>query len=83
MGSSQVLQLKKNCIGGIMVSVLALNVVDRGFESRSGQIKDYKIGICCFSVKDAALRSKNKEWLAQNQNVSNWSNPLAHRLLLQ
>ena len=27
-----------------MVSVLASSAVDRGFESRSGQSKDYKIG---------------------------------------
>ena len=38
-----------NRIGGVMVSVLALSVVDRGFEPRSGQTKDYKIGISCFS----------------------------------
>jgi hypothetical protein len=25
-------------------------------------VKDYKIGICCFSVKQAVLRSKSKEW---------------------
>ena len=29
------------CIGGEMVSVLASNAVDRGFERRSGQTKDY------------------------------------------
>jgi hypothetical protein len=39
-----------------------------------GQTKDYKIGICCFSTKHAALRSKSKDWLARNQNnVSEWS----------
>jgi hypothetical protein len=38
-----------NRIGGVMVSVLALSVVDRGFESQSDQTEDYKIGICCFS----------------------------------
>jgi hypothetical protein len=26
--------------------------------SRTSQVKDYKIGICCFSAKYAALRSK-------------------------
>jgi len=39
-----------------MVSVLALSVVDRGFvmaESQPGQTKDYKIGNCCFSTKNA------------------------------
>ena len=58
-------------IGGVMVSVLASSVVDRGFESRSDETKDYKIGICCFSAKHTALRRKSKEWLARNQdNVS-------------
>jgi hypothetical protein len=36
-----------------MVSVLASSAVDRGFEPRSGQTKDYEIGICCFSAKHA------------------------------
>ena len=34
-----------NCIGGVMVNVLALSAIDRGIESQSGQTKDYKIGI--------------------------------------
>jgi hypothetical protein len=29
------------------------------------QTKDYKIGICCFSVKHSALRRKSKDWLAR------------------
>jgi hypothetical protein len=54
-----------------MVSVLTSSAVDRGFECQSGQTKDYKISICCFSAKQAALRSKSKDWLARNQvNVS-------------
>jgi hypothetical protein len=54
-----------------MVSVLASSAVDRGFELQSGQTKDYKIGICCFSSKHTALRRKSKDWLARNQdNVS-------------
>jgi hypothetical protein len=40
--------------GGVMVSVLASSVVDHGFEPRSGQTKDYEIGICCFYAKHAA-----------------------------
>ena len=57
-----------------MVSVLAQSVVDRGFEPGSRQTKDCEIGICCFSAKEAALRRKSKDWLAQNQNnVSEWS----------
>jgi len=48
-------------------------VVDRGFESRSGQTKDYKIGICCFSDKPAALTREFEDWLVRNQdNVSEW-----------
>jgi hypothetical protein len=51
-----------------MGSVLALSVVDRGFESRSSQTKNYKIGICFFSTNHAALRSKSKHGLARNLN---------------
>ncbi len=50
-----------NRIGGVMVSVLASSVIDRGFDPWSGQTKDYKINICCFSDKHAALRSKSKD----------------------
>jgi hypothetical protein len=54
-----------------MVSVLASSAVDRGFKSRLSQIKDYKIGICSFSTKHAALRKKSKDWMAQNgDNIS-------------
>ena len=52
-----------NRIGCVMVSVLAQSVVDRGFEPRSGQTKDYAIGVCCFSAKHATLRRKSKDWL--------------------
>ena len=51
-----------------MISVLDLGAVDYGFEPRSRQIKDYKISMCCFSAKHAALRSKSKDGLARNQN---------------
>jgi hypothetical protein len=61
-----------------MVSMLASSAVDHGFKLRSGQTKDYKIGICCFSAKHAALRRKSKDCLALNQaNVS------IHLLLFQ
>jgi hypothetical protein len=73
-----------NRIGGVMVSVLASSVVDRGFEPRSGQTKDYKIGICCFSAKLAVLRRKSKDWLARNKNnVSVWSDMSTRGLLFQ
>ena len=75
---------QKHRIGGIMVSVLASSAVDRGFEPQSGQAKDYKIGICCFSAKHAALRRKSNDWLARNQNnVSEWSDISTCGLLFQ
>ena len=46
-----------------MVSVIVSSAVDREFEPRLGQTKDYEIGICCFSGKHPALRRKNKDWL--------------------
>jgi hypothetical protein len=62
-----------------MVSTLALNVVDCGFETQLGQTKDYKIGICWFSAKHTALRTKSKDCLAQNQdNVSKWDDMSTH-----
>ena len=48
-------------MGGVLVSVLASSAVDRGFESPFGSNQNYKIGICCFSAKHAALRKKSKE----------------------
>ena len=49
------------------------NAVGRAYYPRSGQTKDYKIGIYCFSTKYVALRRKSKDWLARNQDiVSEW-----------
>jgi len=68
----------------IMVSVLASIAVDHRFEPQSGQTKDYKIGICCFSAKHAALRRKSKDWLARNQdNVFEWGVMSISGLLFQ
>ena len=64
--------------------MLASSAVERGLEHRSRQTKDYKIGICCFSVKNAALRRKRKDWMAQNQdNVFEWSDMSIRRRLFQ
>ena len=57
-----------NRIGGVIVSMLASIALDRGFEPWTGQTKDYRISISCFSVKHAALRRTSKDWLALNQN---------------
>ena len=73
-----------NRIGGVMVSMLASSAVDCGFEPWSGQTKEYKIGICCFSAKHAAFRRKSKDWLARNQdNVSKWGDMSTRGLLFQ
>jgi hypothetical protein len=39
-----------------MVSVIASRAVDSEFKPWLGQIKDNKIGICCFSTKNAELK---------------------------
>ena len=72
-----------NRIGDVIVSVLASNVMDYGFESRLDLTKDYTIGICCcLSVKHTTLRSKSKYWLARNQdNMSAWSDMSTRGLL--
>ena len=73
-----------NRIGSAMVNVLASCVVDRWFDSRSGQTKDYEIGICCLSAKHTAFRKKSKDWLARNQNnVSKRGYMSTRKLLLQ
>jgi hypothetical protein len=75
---------QKHRIGGVMVSMLDSSAVDRGFEPRSGQTKDYNIGICCFSAKHTTLRRKSKDWLARNQNnVPEWSDIFTRGLLFQ
>ena len=58
--------------------------VDRVFELRSGQTKNYKIDMCCFSAKETALMGKSKYWLAQYQiNVPVWRDMSIRGLFLQ
>ena len=67
-----------------MVSVFSSSAVDRGFEPRSPQTKDYKIGICCFSAKHTSLRRKSKDWFVRNHNnVSEWSDMSTRGLLFK
>ena len=73
-----------NRISGVNVGTLTSGAVDCEFEPRSSQTNNYKIGICCFSTKHAALRSKSKDWLARNQNnVFEWSDLSVRGLLCQ
>jgi hypothetical protein len=67
---------KNKTLCGIFIVLVHSNNIagDLGFDPRSSQTEDYNIGICCFSTKHAALRSKSKDRLARNQdNVSEWS----------
>ena len=57
------------------------SAVDRGFDLRPGQTKDYAIIICRFSAKYTILRGKGKNWLAGNQDyVSEWTDMSTFRL---
>ena len=59
-------------------------ILDSCVQAKSGQTKDYKIGVCCFFDKHAFFRRKSKDWLAWNEdNVSEWSDMSTHRLLFQ
>jgi hypothetical protein len=55
-------------IDGVIVSLLDLNAVDCWIELRWASTTDYKIGTYWLSAKQVPLRSKNKVWLAQNQD---------------
>jgi len=58
-----------------VISWQSVLLVDHGYEPCSGQTKDYKIGIRCFSAKHGVLDYKSKDWSTQNQdNVPEWSN---------
>jgi hypothetical protein len=48
--------LKPYWCNGVMASVLASSAVDL----RSGQTKDYKIGICCFSAKHSTKETEKR-----------------------
>ena len=43
-----------------MARLLAHCTIDRGYEPRSDQTKDYETGICCFIVTHTASRSKTR-----------------------
>ena len=67
-----------------MVSILILSAVDRGFKPRSVKTKNYKICICCFFAKHAALRRKSKDCLGWNRdNVLEKGDMSIRRLLFQ
>ena len=66
-----------------MVSVLAFSALVRGFEPWSGQNKDYKIGICCFSAKTTDLKGGIVVWLIIRIMCQNGATYPTCRLLCQ
>ena len=67
-----------------MIRVFNWIVVDHGIEPRSGQTKEYIIGIWWFFAKFMVLKSWIKDWLTQSlDNVSEWSDMSTCVLLFQ
>ena len=54
---SSILQQNLTFSVSVLQSVLS-NAVDRGFEHRLGQTKNYNIGICCFSATAFSIKEK-------------------------
>ena len=52
-----------------MIIVFTLSVINRGFESLSGQTNYYKIGICYFSTKHAEQREVSLNIFDQLLNI--------------
>ena len=75
-------KLYPNRIDGVMARRARLECGRLWIRVSSNQTKDYRIGMCCFCTKHAALRSKNKYWLARNEdNVCEWSDMSTNRVL--
>ena len=71
---------QKHRIDDVMVSVLASSAIDRGFEPRSGQTKDYTIGMCCFSAKYTALRRKSKLVGSESEKFEDTKGAIRNRI---
>ena len=63
-----VLKVRNIYFGGVIVGVLASSAMDRGFEPRSGQTKDYKIGTCCFSAKHAPFNKEKEQRMVGSES---------------
>jgi len=50
-----------NRLIGTIINMKASSAVNSGLDSRSGEINDLKIGICCFSTKQTTLQVKNND----------------------
>ena len=58
-------------IGGVMISILALSVLDPWDRAPvwSNQRLSKLVFVASLLLKHAAVRSKNKDWPARNQNI--------------
>jgi hypothetical protein len=65
-----------------MVNMFASSVIDPWVFTPSGSEKDYAIGICCFSAKQAALRSKRRYRQVRNSNNLSERSDMSIRELL-
>ena len=63
-------------------NVFTSSVEDRGLEPQSGQTRNYRIGICCFSSKHALLSRKSKDCLVRNQDNVSESDDMSTRGLM-
>ena len=67
-----------------MASMLASNVVDRGFDRWSDQTKDYKNRYVLLLNKNTQDKGVRADWLTRNQeNVFEWSDMSTNGLLSQ
>ena len=55
------------CLSRTMVNMKASSAVYDELNSRSGQINDLNIGICCFSTKQTTLQVKNNDQFSWSQ----------------
>ena len=64
-----ILDIQKVGYNLVKVGMLTSSAIDHRFNPRSGKTKDYKIRICCFSIKYKKQRSKSKAgWLGMCQS---------------
>ena len=75
--------IEQHRISGVIFSMLASSMVDREFEPRSDQTKDYEISVRYFSPQLAILRRKSKDWLARYQDdVYEWGQHVFRRTVV-
>ena len=77
--------IRENRIVGVIISVLAQSVVDRGRGSGPGLVKSKTIKLmCCFSTKRTTLiRRKNNATVCLGIRIKEWNDMFTRDLLFQ